>query len=277
MRIPRAETIAAIGLFTGSLALLLTAHPAAALPAAALTGAALPAAALPAEVTPLIVPGTAAPVFGADIHLPPLSQTRYYDAGRGPTRVIREYQSSGRYAQDQQAVAAKAEAFLADWLATTCGDTSQAACRPVAVFDIDDTLLNWYPVLTAHDFTSTSAQRAAAVKDCTTPAIAPVRALLKKAKVLGADVFLLSGRSEGQRADTEACLRKRGITGWAKLTLRSAKQESLSANGFKSAQRAQWELDGWRLALNIGDQVSDLAGGHAAAGFLLPNPMYYIP
>ncbi|WP_264815995.1 hypothetical protein [Acidomonas methanolica] len=28
---------------------------------------------------------------------------------------------------------------------------------------------------------------------------------------------------------------------------------------------------------NIGDQPSDLAGGHAVRGFLLPNPFYRVP
>ena len=52
---------------------------------------------------------------------------------------------------------------------------------------------------------------------------------------------------------------------------------SLTGAQYKSAQRAKWEGEGWRLGLTIGDQVSDLAGGHTAGGFLLPNPMYYSP
>ena len=239
MRISRAKSIAAVGLIAGSLSMIVAANQ---------------AAALPSQVTPIIVPGTTAPTFGVDMHLPPLSQTQDYQAGPSPAKAIREYRRSGTYAQDQQAVAAAAGTFLADWLVATCGDTSQAVCRPAAVFDIDDTLLSWYPVYNA-----------------------PVRALLNKAKLLGAHVFLLSGRTETQRAQTEACLRKRGVTGWSKLVLRSADQASLTAAQYKSAQRAKWEGEGWRLGFTIGDQVSDLAGGHMAGGFLLPNPMYYVP
>ena len=109
------------------------------------------------------------------------------------------------------------------------------------------------------------------------PAIAPVRALLNKVKLPRAQVFLLSGRRETQRADTEACLRKPGSIGWSTFALRSAAQESLSATQFKSARPAQWRRDGWRLGLNIGDQVGDLAGGHTAAGFPYPNPIYSVP
>lgn len=265
MRIPRAKTIAVVSLITGSLALTF-ANQATALPSRA-----------PAEVAPISVPGTTAPVEGVDMTLPPLSQTQYYQAGPSPAKAIRAYRASGRYVQDQQDVASAAETFLADWLATTCGDTSQAACRPVAVFDIDDTLLSWYSIYNAIDFRYSNVVNNAAIKECTTPVIAPVRALLNKAKALGAEVFLLSGRPDTQLAQTEACLRKRGITGWSKLVLRSAEQASLSASQYKSAQRAQWQSEGWRLGLNIGDQVSDLAGGHMAGGFLLPNPMYYSP
>ena len=266
MRISRAKTMALIALITGSLALALTAHSAAALPARS-----------PADVTPITVPGTTAPTFGVDMHLPPLSQTQDYQAGPSPAKVIREYQASGKYAQDQQAVAAAAETFLADWLVATCADTSQAVCRPAAVFDIDDTLLSWYPLYDAIDFRYSKAVSTVAVKGCTTPVIAPVRALLNKAKLLGAQVFLLSGRTDTQRTQTEACLRKRGVTGWSKLVLRTAEQASLTAAQYKSSQRAKWEREGWRLGLTIGDQVSDLAGGHVAGGFLLPNPMYYVP
>ena len=262
MRISRAKTIAAVGLMAGSLSMIVAANQ---------------AAALPSQVTPIIVPGTTAPTFGVDMHLPPLSQTQDYQAGPSPAKAIREYRRSGTYAQDQQAVAAAAGTFLADWLVTTCGDTSQAVCRPAAVFDIDDTLLSWYPLYDAIDFRYSKAVSTVAVDGCTTPVIAPVRALLNKAKALGAEVFLLSGRPDTQRTQTEACLRKRGITGWSKLVLRSAEQASLSATQYKSAQRAQWQSEGWRIGLNIGDQVSDLAGGHMAGGFLLPNPMYYSP
>ena len=34
---------------------------------------------------------------------------------------------------------------------------------------------------------------------------------------------------------------------------------------------------GFTILVNVGDQDSDLAGGHAVRPFKLPNPMYYIP
>jgi HAD superfamily, subfamily IIIB (Acid phosphatase) len=46
---------------------------------------------------------------------------------------------------------------------------------------------------------------------------------------------------------------------------------------FKSGERARIEANGYSVIANIGDQDSDLAGGHALHTCKLPNPAYYIP
>jgi hypothetical protein len=50
-----------------------------------------------------------------------------------------------------------------------------------------------------------------------------------------------------------------------------------SAADFKAPQRAAIEGQGYTIIANIGDQPSDLAGGHAEQTFLLPDPFYRIP
>jgi acid phosphatase len=50
-----------------------------------------------------------------------------------------------------------------------------------------------------------------------------------------------------------------------------------SAADFKAPQRAEIEGEGYTIIANIGDQPSDLAGGHAEQTFLLPDPFYRIP
>ncbi len=109
------------------------------------------------------------------------------------------------------------------------------------------------------------------------PAIAPTRDLFNTAKKLGATVFIITGGKDAQRPAIVACLRARGITGWQKMVTRSPAQESLTALVYKSNARAEIEKQGWRIGFAIGDQISDLTGGHTAQGFLLPNPMYFIP
>ena len=68
-----------------------------------------------------------------------------------------------------------------------------------------------------------------------------------------------------------------GVTGVKQLILRSPQDEALTAAVYKSRARAGLEKKGWKIALSLGDQVSDMSLGHADAGFLLPNPMYFIP
>ena len=50
-----------------------------------------------------------------------------------------------------------------------------------------------------------------------------------------------------------------------------------SAADFKTPQRARIEAQGYTIIANIGDQPSDLAGGHSEQTFLLPDPFYRIP
>ncbi|MFM7245985.1 MAG: HAD family acid phosphatase [Actinomycetota bacterium] len=51
----------------------------------------------------------------------------------------------------------------------------------------------------------------------------------------------------------------------------------MTAAVYKAQRRQILERAGWQIALSIGDQVSDMTGGYADAGFLLPNPVYFIP
>ncbi|MGH2992263.1 MAG: HAD family acid phosphatase [Solirubrobacterales bacterium] len=46
---------------------------------------------------------------------------------------------------------------------------------------------------------------------------------------------------------------------------------------FKSGERERIEDEGFTILVNVGDQDSDLNGGHAKRAFKLPNPMYFIP
>ena len=50
-----------------------------------------------------------------------------------------------------------------------------------------------------------------------------------------------------------------------------------SAVDFKSPVRAEIEGAGYTIVANVGDQPSDLLGGHAQRKFLLPDPFYRVP
>ena len=82
---------------------------------------------------------------------------------------------------------------------------------------------------------------------------------------------------EGQRAATEQNLRSTGYTDYTRLILAPVGAQHPSAADFKAPQRAAFEAEGYTIVANIGDQPSDLAGGHSERTFLLPDPFYRIP
>lgn len=134
------------------------------------------------DVRPIIVPGESTPIQGVAQQLPPLSATGFYSAGSGFVDEIRSYRTSGQYVQDQRAVVTSAEKFLRKWLTRTCGDTLQEMGEPAVVFDVDDTLLDWYVLCSQSDFNMSYAQWLTYGVECDMPAIGAAKALFKTAK-----------------------------------------------------------------------------------------------
>jgi predicted secreted acid phosphatase len=89
------------------------------------------------------------------------------------------------------------------------------------------------------------------------------------------EVVFLSGRKETQREDTERVLQAAGFE-WDQLLLRSEAEDGLTAAEFKSGRRAKLEAEGYAVALTVGDQQSDLDGGHSEHSVLIPNPFYHV-
>jgi len=86
-----------------------------------------------------------------------------------------------------------------------------------------------------------------------------------------------SARPEDQRAATERNLRQAGLGGYTRLFMVPNGAHFASAADFKAPIRAEIERLGYTIIANIGDQPSDLIGGHAEKTFLLPNPFYRVP
>lgn len=179
------------------------------------------------------------------------------------------------------------------------------AGRPAIVLDIDETSLsNWKRIYTDDfayiqngpcDFSKPreacgdiSWQRSAQA-----PAIGPTRDLYNFARCIQAvspctpvDVFFVTGRHESEdRVDGKT------PTEWTLENLKNAKYEGVSpdhlymrpanssgaVSDYKAAARADIEKRGFTIIANVGDQDSDLAGGHAERAFKVPNPFYFIP
>jgi predicted secreted acid phosphatase len=190
------------------------------------------------------------------------------------------YHDSGAYDRDLAAIAAKAN----HWLTARVNATS----RPAVVFDIDETALSNWEVILLDDFgrpikgpclIGTGAPCGWAEWDQLgrDPAIEPTLDLFRDARAMGVAVFFITGRPESQRGATERNLADAGYSGYTKLYMVPEEAHFKSAADFKAPIRVGLERSGYTILVNMGDQPSDLAGGHAEKGFLLPNPFYRVP
>jgi predicted secreted acid phosphatase len=190
------------------------------------------------------------------------------------------YRQSGAYERDLAAVASEADA----WLARRAPQVN----RPALVLDIDDTALSNWEAIEANDFGRiiNGPCDALPAGPCgwaawdllgRDPAIGPTLSTFRQGRALNVAVFFITGRPDSQRAATEANLRAVGYDGYAAIHMVPDGAHYPSAADFKAPQRAAIESAGYTIVANIGDQPSDLAGGHAEKAFLLPNPFYRIP
>lgn len=98
--------------------------------------------------------------------------------------------------------------------------------------------------------------------------------LLKYARSRGVAIFLITGRQEHLRRSTIANLVKYGIA-YDGLYMRK-NGDKTEASKVKPEYRKQIEEMGYTIIGNIGDQQSDLSGGHCLNTSKLPNRMYSI-
>ncbi len=181
-------------------------------------------------------------------------------------------------------MAREANRRIQSWVAQHCPTSAHAAgegprCRPLVVFDVDDTMLNNFAEYSGNDpaFSYNPQRDAEFVMRCESPANAPVRWLYRKVTEAGLPVAVITGRPASQRAATVSCLRQRGYPHWDALITRTRATQSLSSAVFKARARKRLQERGFTIVASIGDQVSDMAHGRLKFGFLLPNPMYYLP
>ncbi|CAI9119736.1 HAD family acid phosphatase [Brytella acorum] len=195
-------------------------------------------------------------------------------------RAASAYYESGRYAQDLDAVFSEVRRWVREH--------ARQHARPAIVLDIDETSVSNWLAMKADGFGYIRAG------DCNrlpqgpcgwlaweeserAPAIPGALALVREAHSLGVAVFFVTGRYEDERHATEANLRAAGYDNWRGLILRPVHSHTESAMQYKAPARARIEAEGYRIIANIGDQPSDLDGGHAERTFLLPNPFYRVP
>ena len=186
-----------------------------------------------------------------------------------------KYHDSGEYQNDQAKVIDKAMQYLKTRLES---EKKKASGKKLAiVLDIDETSLSNYPDMLAMGFGGATQEVNDAEGKGTDPVIAATLELYRYAKSNNVAVFFITGRTERYRAATEKNLLSAGFKNWDGLTLKPENYAEKSAAPYKTDARASLEKQGYDIVLNIGDQQSDLAGGHADKTFKLPDPYYFIP
>jgi len=186
-----------------------------------------------------------------------------------------QYHDRGEYQKDQAAVIDKAMQYLKTRLKSE-KETGKSK-KLALVLDIDETSLSNYSDMLNMSFGGTLKQIMDAEANGTDLAIAPTLKLYEYAKANKVAVFFITGRTESYRAATEKNLTNAGFKNWDGLSLKDENYKEKSVSTYKTRARSLVEQQGYEIVLNIGDQQSDLTGGHADKGFKLPNPYYLIP
>jgi predicted secreted acid phosphatase len=182
---------------------------------------------------------------------------------------IKAYYQNGSYAAEVAGILADAQRYIGQRV-------SAGVKKPALVLDIDDTALLTEGYEVDHDFGYDPDSWAAYALKPGFPAIGPTLALAKYAAAQGVAVFFITGRRVAQTDMTVKSLQDVGYT-FVRAYLRPADDHAPSVVPYKSGVRAAIERDGYTILETIGDQFSDLEGGHAERTYKLPNPMYFIP
>lgn len=179
----------------------------------------------------------------------------------------------GCYARDIDQQADRAIAFLRQ-RAGHKGANEKLAL----ILDIDETTLSNYQQELSADFGYNEAAFDAWIHTARAPAITGTLRLYKEAQRLDVSIFFITGRNETEREATEKNLRAQGFSGWQRLTMRPADHGSQTIGEYKAMARGQIASRGYTLALNVGDQWSDLKGEpEAEFSVKYPDPFYFIP
>jgi predicted secreted acid phosphatase len=201
--------------------------------------------------------------------------------------ALRTYHDGGQYASDLSSVDSQAQSFMLRQAKAVRQKSKRkcnakrkknkkakcAAPKLAITLDIDETSLSNYTQLEANNFSNAPTALTLAAVSGTSPAIAPTLSLYHAARAAGISVFAITGRPALVETVTRQNLSNAGYTDLQGIFF---KPSSDAVVPFKSGQRAALEQQGYRIIENVGDQESDLAGGHADRSFKLPNPFYFI-
>lgn len=195
---------------------------------------------------------------------------------------IREYYDSGEFDEDATHILRNARRSLKRQL-----EDGRRPRRSAIVLDIDDTALWTYPCQRRQgEFGSAELAVCVAEAGVSTqsggkglPRIGPVYRFFRLALRRNVRIFFITGRPDFTRDSSRQNLQARGYDGYDQLITQPNDEfaERRSLIPYKSGARAKIERRGHEILVNVGDQRSDLKGGHANKRYKVPNPMYFTP
>jgi predicted secreted acid phosphatase len=215
--------------------------------------------------------------------LPYLGSSTSYNAGDWEN-TLRAYHDSGTYLNqvaqvdnvaDRQITRSAHSSAHRAAVARAAHRRHHGHRKQAIVLDVDETTLSNYTAINADNFTFGPQSQAEATNEIGTQ-IPSTKKLFDDARARGVAVFFITGRRENTRAHTDSNLRREGFGGYTELILKpDASTDSTVV--YKSNARKSIEDRGYEIIANVGDQYSDLAGGHADVAYTLANPFYFLP
>lgn len=181
---------------------------------------------------------------------------------------IRRYVDSGEYMNEIREVCQDIQRYLERRIAKKQRDEKVSI-----VLDIDETALSNYKILNKLDFGSRGYYDQTRIV-LPPEAIVPVRDLYNYAISNAIDVFFITGRGINKKKITEQELYAAGYDKEHQVYYRVRTRKHRCGNYCKSLVRKILENKGYTILANIGDQETDLYGGHAEKSFKIPNPFY---
>lgn len=189
-------------------------------------------------------------------------------------RVV-QYVKSGEYKRQLTNVYHDARLYLKMRIAKHKAQKEQK--QLAVVLDLDETLLSNYPHMEHFGFGGDKQLIEDYIAKGDDPVLPSAFRFVQFAQKHDVAVFFVTGRSESYRVATEKNLHKVGVNHWKHLYMRPDSYHAGSIVPFKTAMRAAIEKQGYVVVESIGDQWSDIKGGHVEKGYKLPNPFYLIP
>jgi hypothetical protein len=158
--------------------------------------------------------------------------------------------------------------------------------NPAIVLDVDDTSELTFGHNADHDFGYDPELFDEAIKNGEFPAIEPTVEFANFAAQNGVKVFFVTGRHEELRTVTLKNLANGGFPEPTEAVLKPDENppdwlpcglECETVEYKSSARKHIEDAHDVTIVVNMGDQLTDLEGGHAENTVKLPNPMYFIP